>query len=184
MDNDCCKEIFYASASVTGFAFTNQGYLVTSSSTSTATSTLSQNDASLIAFRTAIIDADSYAENDANLIDQSFSINKDTYLGITGITGPTGYIGKVGIRGITGVSGLTGPTGSTGSPGPVVITTMNGPNIILGNSTAICNLNVNNNNNYLVAGCIIIISTQSDICYFKIINKISNNFINLLNLSS
>jgi len=65
---------FYASAIATGFAYTFNGQKVTSSSSATATSTLSYEDALKIAQENANSIANSVAQNDANVINQTFNV--------------------------------------------------------------------------------------------------------------
>ncbi len=69
------SEIFTAVAFANGSAFTKEGQLVTSSSTVTSTSNISQLDAQKLANDLANNLAKEYAENDANIIDQSAEVS-------------------------------------------------------------------------------------------------------------
>ena len=96
----------------TGFAFTKYlqpgssfGFLVTS----TATSTLSQENANIVAM--------GVADNDANIVDQTLDIMQILGLGSSGSTGPTGPTGPTGSDGQTGSAGSEGPTGPQGIQG-------------------------------------------------------------------
>lgn len=68
----CCLETFNASASAEGVAYTNNGEKVTATASATASSTLSYNDAYQIALSNAQSIALQNANNDANIINQSF----------------------------------------------------------------------------------------------------------------
>ena len=78
------NKIYEAKAEATGVAYTNTGDKVTSTSSATATSNISYNDALSKARKTAEKVANSVAKNDANIINQSVFIaeknNADTVL--------------------------------------------------------------------------------------------------------
>ena len=119
-----------AFATANGETYINPEYgdvLVTSSASATATACTIE-EAELIAQTISQNVANSAAENDANVINQTLYIVKNLLnLGSTGPTGPagsgsggggTGYTGADGATGATGASStVTGPTGPAGSGG-------------------------------------------------------------------
>jgi hypothetical protein len=72
MSNECCLETYTASADATSSDTANNGQVVTSSATATASSTLNYEDAYAVAHDNAKKVAKSVAENNTNIINQSF----------------------------------------------------------------------------------------------------------------
>ena len=79
-----CHECLYSnSVTVEGSAITSNGYTVTSSSSASACSNISYNDAWLTAYEIAKINAEIVAIHDSNLIDETLTIiNKELIKGV------------------------------------------------------------------------------------------------------
>jgi len=118
-DCSCNIIIFTAEAFAEGYAYVDStvesanGAVVTSTSSASANSLISYNDAYTKAYALAKTYAENTDQYDANLISQTL----DLVPIFTG-TGPTGVTGSIGNTGVTGPTGFTGAASSvTGATG-------------------------------------------------------------------
>ena len=114
-----CYPTYSATATANGYAYVTvvtPSSLVTSEASATSTSNISYEDAFIEAQFTAQNVANSFAENDANVITQAILLSRGTNTG-AGYTGPTGPQGNDGNDGTPGTPGIQGPTGPQGPEG-------------------------------------------------------------------